>query len=113
MANLSNETEYYAILTAKSLAALYRTRYASAGQFCTGALAFLTNTIVLVTIIKAKELHNRCFFLLGQLAVADWLVGVSYMGTAVKRSIRLHYQIEEVNSEVHCIAEMFLNYFRF
>ncbi len=111
MTNYSNETEY-AALTAKSLATLYRTRYASIGMACTGSLAFLTNTIVLAAIIRAKNLHNRCFFLLGQLAIADWLVGVSFLVAGMKRSVRLHYRIAEVHSQLHCIAEMIPNYFR-
>ena len=104
---------YYDLLVVKSLKTLERTKYASIGLFCCGLLAFSTNILIIITIIRGKNLHNRCFWLVANLAVADWLVGVAYMGTGVKRIIRLTYGIPEVNSQVHCCAEMSLAFFRY
>ncbi len=105
-----NLTEYE-LLANFSLATLVRTMPATVGLITSGSLAFVTNGIIFLLAYKNKVLRTDSHCLIVQLAVADWLVGVSYIGTGVKRLIRLGNRIPETNSHFNCALEMWLSYF--
>lgn len=53
----------------------------------TAGLCLVTNTIVYV-IYHKHGLRSKCWRLMAQLAIADWLVGMAYFATAIKRIVR-------------------------
>ncbi len=106
------EVSYEALIN-KSMATLKRTKAASIGLLSSGSLAFLTNSVIFLLVWRSKKLRKGPYALIAQLAFADWLVGVAYMITGIKRLIRLANGIHEVNSQVWCCAEMWLAYFRY
>ncbi len=75
-------------------------------------MAVVTNILLLLIIWKHKPLHTPSHILIAQLAVADWLVGASYMATGVQRLIRVAMDTPEVNTMTHCAGQMAASYFR-
>jgi hypothetical protein len=107
--NTSNNSS--SLLINISLAQLNNTKYASVGLIIVGLFGFVTNISIIWTIWKQKALHNSCFVLIAQLAIADLIVGTSYVATGIKRLVRLYFGIAAVQNQVQCRAEMFLPYF--
>ena len=106
-----NSTEYEALVPT-SFATLIRTTPSAYGLIATGSVAVVTNILVIALIWHSEALRKPSHFLISQLALADWLVGFSYVVTAIKRLIRLARNIPEVNTQFICCLEMFPLYFR-
>jgi hypothetical protein len=63
--------------------------------------------LIMYVIGRTTRLHNRCFMLLANLAVADLCVGVSYFVLAIVRLTRLYDQLGAVMSRRQCGIELF------
>lgn len=105
MSNTS--TLLYDTLISTSLDALKNTFSANFGFILVGILATVTNILELVTIIKNKKLHSRCYFLIGNLSVASIINGLSYIALGIKRLVRLQLSIPEITTKTACAGEMF------
>jgi hypothetical protein len=88
-------------------------KYLNLCLLCCALLAVTTNPLVLWTIWRQKTLHTGCFSLIAQMAVADFIVGLSFSATVVKRWIRTEFAFGEVMSQLQCCFEVAPIYFRF
>ena len=69
-----NNSNFTTLINA-SLTQLENTKWANVGLILIGLFGFCTNILVILTIWKQKVLHNGCFVLIAQLAVAAKSVG--------------------------------------
>ncbi len=110
--NSGDKNKSYDSLVTSSFNMLISTTPSSIGFIATGLLAVITNIVVIVLIRRTESLRTPSHFLISQLAIADWLVGVSYVATGIKRLIRLSLWIPEVTTQLSCCLEMFPLYIR-
>lgn len=103
----NNSTSLYESLVRTSLDALNNTYSANFGFILVGLLATVTNFLELLTITRNKKLQTRCYFLIGNLAFASIINGISYIALGIKRLIRFHLDISEVSTKLSCVGEMF------
>uniref|UniRef100_A0A914X9K0 G-protein coupled receptors family 1 profile domain-containing protein n=1 Tax=Plectus sambesii TaxID=2011161 RepID=A0A914X9K0_9BILA len=108
--NRTNVTNGTSALAA-SMAWLYQNETEFTILFGIGLLALFTNPLIMWTIWRQKPLHTGCFFIIAQLALADFIVGAAFTGTMIKRFIRIEGYLGEIISQLQCAFEMAPNYF--
>lgn len=76
-----------------------------------GSITVFLNFLIILTIVKSKRMHTRCYFLISNVSLAAIIFSGSFVVTAVKRFIRFGLGISEVKSQLACDAEMVICYF--